>query len=223
MHIYYIDLFADYNCLSATNNSNEQQQQQQHTTATATGSSSSSSRAAAAAAAATGSSLSSLHRTLVGYLTISFASLEANQTVEKWYKLELATAASHSTSFLGTNGMSGGGGSGTLSGRYDASSSSIASLGSFSMAGGGGGGQHMQPVTSSPSALTTEGFSKDSVTIRVKIKYQNLDILPLAAYRRLIHVRSSHFMLLVVRLTAFVSKMEKQLQSKKYLKMNSML
>ena len=187
-----------------------------NTTATATASSSSSNAVA-------GSSLSSLHRTLVGYLTIPFASLEANQTVEKWYKLELATAASHSTSFLGTNGMSGGGGSGTLSGRYDASSSSIASLGSFSMAGGGGGGQHMQPVTSSPSALTTEGFSKDSVTIRVKIKYQNLDILPLAAYRRLIHVRSSHFMLLVVRLTAFVSKMKKQLQSKKYLKMNSML
>ena len=189
MHIYYIDLFADYNCLSATNNSNEQQQQQQHTTATATGSSSSSSRAAAAAAAATGSSLSSLHRTLVGYLTISFASLEANQTVEKWYKLELATAASQSTSFLGTNGRSGGGGggggSGTLSGRYDASSSSIASHGSFSMPGG----QHMQPVTYSSSALTTESFSKDSVTIRVKIKYQHLDILPLTAYRRLIHVR----------------------------------
>jgi hypothetical protein len=38
------------------------------------------------------------------------------------------------------------------------------------------------------SLTTTQNFSKDSISIRIKAKYQNVDILPLFYYQRLVEV-----------------------------------
>ena len=51
---------------------------------------------------------------------------------------------------------------------------------------------------SAASLTTTQNFSKDSISIRIKAKYQSVDILPLACYTHLIeYVRENYLGLMV--------------------------
>ncbi len=103
-----------------------------------------------------------------GYVNIPVSSIENSQPVEKWYKLE----GPHS------------------------SSSNDAHLTSSNSSGNNGVGSPLDTLTQSTSnqlmaasLTTTQNFSKDSISIRIKAKYQNVDILPLFYYQRLVDVR----------------------------------
>jgi hypothetical protein len=52
--------------------------------------------------------------------------------------------------------------------------------------GGGAGGSSNSNASSSTNL--TSSFSKDSISIRIKAKYQSVDILPISCYKRLVDV-----------------------------------
>ena len=100
-----------------------------------------------------------------GYVNIPVSSIESSQPVEKWYKLEGPLSSSSNDANLVNSGVqvSGGNTADTLS---QSSSNQIMAA----------------------SLTTTQNFSKDSISIRIKAKYQNVDILPLYYYQRLVEV-----------------------------------
>lgn len=100
---------------------------------------------------------------LLGFIHLPLNSIESNQPIEKWYRLEssndlLTTSLSLSSSTNGLSTLS------SLNSNYDQINSS--------------------------SKTTTHDLNngKDSILIRVKAKYNCVDILPLACYSRLIKV-----------------------------------
>lgn len=101
----------------------------------------------------------------IGYVNIPVSSIESSQPVEKWYKLEGPLSSSSNDANLVNSGVqvSGGNTADTLS---QSSSNQIMAA----------------------SLTTTQNFSKDSISIRIKAKYQNVDILPLYYYQRLVEV-----------------------------------
>ena len=98
---------------------------------------------------------------LLGFIHLPLNSIESNQPIEKWYRLEnssdlLTTSVSLSSSTNGGSTMNGG----------------------------------EQQINTS-SKTTTHDLNKDgkdSILIRVKAKYNCVDILPLTCYNRLIKV-----------------------------------
>ena len=101
-------------------------------------------------------------------MNIPVNSIENSQPVEKWYKLEGPLSDVHLTG-AAVNGSSVSSGSNGL-GFETLSQSTSAQL-------------------MATSLTTTQNFSKDSISIRIKAKYQNVDILPLFYYQRLVEVR----------------------------------
>jgi hypothetical protein len=108
-----------------------------------------------------------------GYVNIPVSSIESSQPVEKWYKLEDPLSGSSNDANLGNSGVQipGGNTADTLS---QSSSNQIMAA----------------------SLTTTQNFSKDSISIRIKAKYQNVDILPLYYYQRLVEVSLDYFEIL---------------------------
>lgn len=127
------------------------------------------------------------NQTLLGYVSIPVSAIESSQPVEKWYKLETPTGAGSSSS------------NGTISEITNSSVdlSSTSGAGSVSMGGGSIGvsnGSSVSSIANSLSSLTTtQSFSKDSISIRIKAKYQSVDILPIVCYSRLIEVGNISF------------------------------
>lgn len=123
--------------------------------------------------------------TLLGYVNIPVSSIESSQPIEKWYKLETPNSSSSSHSDTTSNG------SGVLTNSsVDLTSQQPNSMSSLSasqttLAVNGSGN------TTTSSLTTTQSFSKDSISIRIKAKYQSVDILPIVCYSRLIEVRDS--------------------------------
>lgn len=99
-----------------------------------------------------------------GYVNIPVNAIESSQPVEKWYKLETPNVdASSSTTTNTTTPLT---------------NSNMDLSGTHTLA------------ASSSSLTTTQSFSKDSISIRIKAKYQSVDILPIACYNRLIDVNT---------------------------------
>ena len=83
------------------------------------------------------------------------------------------------------------------------SSTNDAHLPSSNSSGNNGVGSPLDTLTQSTSnqimaasLTTTQHFSKDSISIRIKAKYQNVDILPLFYYQRLVEVRKNNYKIL---------------------------
>ena len=117
------------------------------------------------------------NQTLLGYVNIPVSSIEGSQPIEKWYRLEPASSLTASTNQLDDL-------TSTNSVNQDLLSTSTLS----------------QPTVNSQSTslTTTQNFSKDSISIRIKAKYQSVDILPLKCYSRLIeYVREKYLDLML--------------------------
>lgn len=120
------------------------------------------------------------NQTLLGYVTIPVNSIEGSQPVEKWYRLEPPSSLSGSSSdepnhhqpLCGQDSLSNS----TISANQQLTSNSIASL------------------------TTTQNFSKDAISIRIKAKYQSVDILPLECYRKLIEYFRTKYLDLMLTL-----------------------
>jgi len=104
-----------------------------------------------------------------GYVNIPVSSIENSQPVEKWYKLEGPLSSNNDAHLTNSNvPVPGGNGAGI----------SVDSL-----------SQSSSNQIMAASLTTTQNFSKDSISIRIKAKYQNVDILPLYYYQRLVEVK----------------------------------
>ncbi len=115
------------------------------------------------------------NKTLLGYISIPVNSIEGSQPVEKWYRLEPASSISNSTNQLN-----------------EETTLPTDSLSAFTISTN-------QPIaTSSASLTTTQNFNKDAISIRIKAKYQSVDILPLECYRPLIdYIRTGYLNLMI--------------------------
>jgi hypothetical protein len=100
-----------------------------------------------------------------GYVNIPVNSIESSQPVEKWYCLEMPLTDNDNLKST-TNGI-------TMDPVSTSSNSSSTAISNSASIG---------------SLTTTQNFSKDSITIRIKAKYQCVDILPLQCYSSLIEV-----------------------------------
>ena len=122
------------------------------------------------------------NQTLLGYVNIPVSSIEGSQPVEKWYRLEPPSSLLSVTSQANNEDNS----SAQFSHGNSVDSLSTSNISS-------------QPQNSaSIASLTTQNFSKDSISIRIKAKYQSVDILPLACYSRIIeYVRSKNLDLML--------------------------
>lgn len=108
---------------------------------------------------------------LLGSIYIPLNSIESNQPIEKWYRLE-----NISDLVVATNGNSNNSSSSNNNGGNNTQSMLQSSS--------------YDTINSSSSNTTTHDLNigKDSVLIRVKAKYNCVDILPLCCYDKLIKV-----------------------------------
>lgn len=117
------------------------------------------------------------NQTLLGYVNIPVSSIEGSQPVEKWYRLEPPSSLPSITNQVSEDLAHFSHGN-----SVDSLTNSLST----------------QQNAASIASLTTQNFSKDSISIRIKGKYQSVDILPLACYNRIIdYVRSKNLDLML--------------------------
>jgi hypothetical protein len=128
---------------------------------------------------------SSNQAVLLGFVNIPVSSIESSQPIEKWYKLDSPSVSlgSGSSSINDQQSTTGVVNSSTNSSEPPLSASNV----SLSMSNNNS--QTAATTAAATASLTTtQNFSKDSISIRIKAKYQSVDILPLTCYQRLIEV-----------------------------------
>lgn len=135
------------------------------------------------------------NQTLLGYVNIPVSSIEGSQPVEKWYRLEPPSSLSASTNQLDEITQSISDTNNDNQQQQEAALSAVQQ-------------QPLMPsltagviVSQSAASLTTtQNFSKDSISIRIKAKYQSVDILPQHCYRRLIDYMRENYLQLMITL-----------------------
>ena len=130
------------------------------------------------------------NQTLLGSINIPVNTIESSQPVEKWYCLEPASSHSHTHTTvttsaetatpLNSNGIQNDPSSTSSSLQQQLQQQQLSSV------------FNSTTSNSTSSLTTTQNFGKDSISIRIKAKYQSVDILPLDCYQHLIEVGHSY-------------------------------